>query len=207
MSSPRSFMWMVLAACTVAAPAQAKPAHLKSLQEHYGKFLGARLVSCGTCHQASAPGKDAETLAAFPHNAFGDRLHKAGEELSASGRRADIAEGLRMVAAEDADGDRVPNELELLSNRRPGDSKDRPGAAELAQAQNRVPKFRAFLAAYRWRPFEPVRRPQVPKVKNAAWVRTPVDAFLAAEHEKRGLKPRPEASRETLIRRLYLDLI
>ncbi len=46
-----------------------------------------------------------------------------------------------------------------------------------------------------------------PKVKNAAWVRNPIDNFVLARLEKEGLRPSPEASRETLIRRLSLDLI
>ena len=37
-------------------------------------------------------------------------------------------------------------------------------------------------------------------------MRNPIDAFIAAEHEARGLTPRPEASRPVLLRRLYLDL-
>src|SRR5262249_60693483 len=56
-------------------------------------------------------------------------------------------------------------------------------------------------------PCEPARRPPVPAVKNAAWVRNPIDAFLAAEHEERGLKPRPEASKPALLRRVTIDLI
>jgi len=54
--------------------------------------------------------------------------------------------------------------------------------------------------------FKPVRRPAVPAVKNGGWVRTPVDAFVAGEHEARGLAPSPEAARRTLIRRVTLDL-
>ncbi len=46
-----------------------------------------------------------------------------------------------------------------------------------------------------------------PQVKNEAWSRNPIDAFIAAEHEARGLKPRPEASKTVLLRRVYLDLI
>lgn len=61
--------------------------------------------------------------------------------------------------------------------------------------------------AYPWKPFQTVQRPDAPKVQNAAWVRNPIDAFLAAEHEARNLKPRPEANRSTLLRRVYLDLI
>jgi hypothetical protein len=67
--------------------------------------------------------------------------------------------------------------------------------------------LRKYLASYQWRPFEAVKQPAVPKVKNKAWVRNPIDAFIAAQHETRGLKPRPEASKEVLLRRVYLDLI
>jgi len=50
-------------------------------------------------------------------------------------------------------------------------------------------------------------RPPVPVVKNPAWVRNPIDAFVAAEHENHGLRPLPEADRRTLLRRVYLDLL
>jgi len=33
------------------------------------------------------------------------------------------------------------------------------------------------------------------------------DAFVAAEHQPRGLKPRPKRSKSILLRRVYLDLI
>ncbi|MCS6923977.1 MAG: DUF1549 and DUF1553 domain-containing protein, partial [Fimbriimonadales bacterium] len=39
------------------------------------------------------------------------------------------------------------------------------------------------------------------------WVRNPIDAFILHRLEQEGLSPAPEASRETLIRRVYLDLI
>ena len=54
--------------------------------------------------------------------------------------------------------------------------------------------------------FRPPVRPTVPKAKNAAWVRNPVDAFIAQEHEKRGLTPQGPAERGLLLRRVYLDL-
>ena len=56
-----------------------------------------------------------------------------------------------------------------------------------------------------WAYVKPVR-PQPPKVKNSAWVRNPIDNFILARLEKEGLTPSPEADRETLIRRLSLDL-
>lgn len=55
--------------------------------------------------------------------------------------------------------------------------------------------------------FRPIQRVPVPQVQNAAWVRNPIDAWMAAGHEAQGLTPQPEASRIVLVRRLYLDLI
>jgi hypothetical protein len=55
--------------------------------------------------------------------------------------------------------------------------------------------------------FQPRVRPAVPAVKNAAWVKNPIDAFLAHRHEEAGIAPQPEAPRHVLVRRLYLDLI
>jgi len=62
----------------------------------------------------------------------------------------------------------------------------------------------------RWQPFRSVRRPSIPPVaaRDAGLTpRNPIDHFLAVEWITRGLKPRPEASREVLLRRLYIDLI
>jgi mono/diheme cytochrome c family protein len=51
------------------------------------------------------------------------------------------------------------------------------------------------------------KRPNLPKTSNSKWVKNPIDAFVLARLEKEKLKPSPEASRETLIRRVSLDLI
>ena len=55
--------------------------------------------------------------------------------------------------------------------------------------------------------FQPPVRPAVPAVRDAAWVRNPIDAFIAAEHEKRGLQPLPPTDKNLLLRRVYIDLI
>jgi hypothetical protein len=54
--------------------------------------------------------------------------------------------------------------------------------------------------------YQPPVRPAVPAVHDPAWVRNPIDAFLAVEHHKRGLHPLPPAPKEQLLRRLHLDL-
>ena len=45
-----------------------------------------------------------------------------------------------------------------------------------------------------------------PPVKNSAWVRTPIDAYILARLEKEGIRPSPEADPVTLLRRLSFDL-
>jgi mono/diheme cytochrome c family protein len=54
--------------------------------------------------------------------------------------------------------------------------------------------------------FQPVKRPPLPAVKNAAWPRNGIDYFIHARLEKEGIAPSPEADKATLIRRLSLDL-
>lgn len=54
--------------------------------------------------------------------------------------------------------------------------------------------------------FQSIRRPALPQVNNHDWLLTPVDNFIAAGHQSRNLSPGPPASRQTLIRRLSLDL-
>ncbi len=55
--------------------------------------------------------------------------------------------------------------------------------------------------------FQPISNPRIPDVQQAEWVKTPIDAFILARLEERGLKPAPEADRPSLIRRATFDLI
>src|SRR5579863_8627785 len=57
-----------------------------------------------------------------------------------------------------------------------------------------------------WWSFQSPRRPAVPEVKHAARVRNPIDAFVLAKLEEKGLNLSPEAGKLTLMRRAYFDL-
>ncbi len=54
--------------------------------------------------------------------------------------------------------------------------------------------------------FRPLSRPRLPAVQRFDWVRNPIDRFILAKLESAGLSPLPAASRETLMRRVTLDL-
>jgi hypothetical protein len=57
-----------------------------------------------------------------------------------------------------------------------------------------------------WAYVKPVRR-EPPALKNPAWVRNPIDAFVLARLEKEGIAPSPEADRPALAKRLSYDLL
>lgn len=57
----------------------------------------------------------------------------------------------------------------------------------------------------KWSPYAAVVAPAVPAVAQKSWVRKPIDAFILAQLEAKGLKPSPEADRATFIRRATLD--
>jgi hypothetical protein len=57
-----------------------------------------------------------------------------------------------------------------------------------------------------WAFVSPQPRPNVPSDADRAWVKNEIDEFVAARIIESGLKPAPEAPKETLIRRLAFDL-
>jgi hypothetical protein len=192
----------LMALLLLPAMARATPANKAALDKHYDRFLSKGLSRCTTCHLPS-DNKAPESLDEFPHNAFGNRLRLVAKEFSTA--KPDIPVRLQRIADEDSDGDGVVNQTEILLGRNPGDASDKP--EDLTQATARRAEFAKFLVSYRWRPFESVQRPAQPAIKNERWVRNPVDRFIAAEHEARNLKPRPQATKTVLLRRAYLDLI
>jgi cytochrome c553 len=58
-----------------------------------------------------------------------------------------------------------------------------------------------------WWAFQPLRRPAAPPVHLKSPPANPIDAFVRAELDAKGLKPNPPATRRELVRRAYFDLI
>jgi hypothetical protein len=55
--------------------------------------------------------------------------------------------------------------------------------------------------------FQPVTKPAIPNIKDSSWGKTPIDKFIVAKLEEKGLKPSPLTDKRTLIRRATFDLI
>lgn len=54
--------------------------------------------------------------------------------------------------------------------------------------------------------FIPPQTPELPKTKDNSWSKNPIDQFVLSKLEQEGIKPSEEANKETLLRRLSLDL-
>jgi mono/diheme cytochrome c family protein len=55
--------------------------------------------------------------------------------------------------------------------------------------------------------YQPLKNPPPPAVDRRDWVRTPIDAFVLAKLEAKGMTPSQPADRRTLLRRVSFDLI
>jgi cytochrome c553 len=63
-----------------------------------------------------------------------------------------------------------------------------------------------LAAARRFWSLQPTARPTLPTVRNSAWVRSPIDAFLLSKLEQKGLQPAAAATPRAWIRRVTFDL-
>ncbi|MCI0700780.1 MAG: PSD1 and planctomycete cytochrome C domain-containing protein [Planctomycetia bacterium] len=70
------------------------------------------------------------------------------------------------------------------------------------------PKSVITEEAKRYWAYQPVKRSAVPEIRNPTFeVRTPIDAFIAAKWDAKGLKPMKPAEKSALVRRAYYDLL
>lgn len=70
-------------------------------------------------------------------------------------------------------------------------------------AKSEEPTKTAGAKLWSW---QPVQRPELPNVSQNSWVRTPIDTFVLAKLEEKGLSPSADADKTSLIRRVTLDL-
>lgn len=61
------------------------------------------------------------------------------------------------------------------------------------------------VSDFDWWSYQPIENPQVPQIDDD-WIETPIDAFVLAKLQEKGLEYSPAADRRTLIRRVTYDL-
>jgi len=146
---------------------------------------------CFACH-----GPDEETREA------GLRLDtEAGAMVDLGGYRAvdpdDVeASELLLRVTSDDDDLRMP----------PADSHPPLSDDEVAILRDWVRAGGRYTQHWAFEPPRPVEIPRINPESDAAWCRNPIDAFVLARLQQAGLRPAPEADKESLLRRLSLDL-
>ena len=85
-----------------------------------------------------------------------------------------------------------------------------PAYSGLKLTEHEIETLRTWIAqGAKWQShwsFIPPKRHSIPAVKNSSWPRNPVDHFVLDRLEREGLSPASGADRETLLRRVSLDL-
>jgi mono/diheme cytochrome c family protein len=179
-----------LLAAQAASPASSKKVDFtKEIQPLFEK-------SCYSCHgekvQMGGLRLDSKTLA-LKGGLSGKTIRPgSAAESTLYLRIAGIGEQVRMPMG----GDKLPADQIERVRAWIDQGADWPEGVSAAAAE--IKKHWAYV---------PPRRPELPKVSNAAWVANPIDRFVLARLDKEKLAPSPEADRVTLLRRLSLDLI
>ena len=136
------------------------------------------------------------------------KCHGPGQQQRASELRLD----LRKSAIGTAIVPGRPDQSELVKRITSKDPQKRmpPPESKLELTDPEIALLKAWISdgadyTVHWS-FVPPVRPEPPKVAGSGWILSTIDRFVLSRIERAGRKPSPSADRESLIRRLTLDL-
>ena len=165
--------------------AESPPAAVPSAPLSYNKDIRPILVeNCFSCHGADSASR------------------KAGLRLD----QRDAAIDFGTLVPGDPDSSTF---LDRVCSDDPDDVMPPPATKKVLTPEQKQMLIRWVKEGAEYEPhwsYIPPRRPDLPAVKNEAWVRNPIDRFILARLEAEGLAPAPEADKRTLARRAALDL-
>ena len=144
--------------------------------------------TCYTCHGPDANKRATELRFDVEESLFG----KHDEPVVVRGKPDESALVARITSG-DPDY-RMP----------PVDSKQQLSKAQIELLKRWVEQGAPYTGHWS---FQPVVRPELPKVEPVDWPRNGIDYFVLNRMAERNLQPSERASKETLIRRITLDLI
>ncbi len=144
--------------------------------------------TCYTCHGPDANKREADLRFDDKASVFAAR---DGNAIVLPGQ-PEKSELIRRVTSTDPD-ERMP----------PPDAGQQLSAAQVQLLEQWITEGAPWQQHWS---FARLVRPQVPAVAHSDWTQLPLDAFVSEVHEQRGLPHSPAATRETLIRRVTLDL-
>jgi cytochrome c553 len=175
-------------------------------QEFFEKSVRPVLVEkCQVCHNPNlkTAGLDLSTAAGFAQGGASGPIVSAGQpEKSKLLEVIGYQERLKMPPTGKLSDEEIANITAWVKLGAPW-----PGAAPVEAAAKSASAKKEFTPEQKsfWA-FQPVKEPPPPAVKNESWVRSPIDRFVLAKLEAKGLEPAPPADKLTLLRRVTFDL-
>ena len=163
-------------------------------------------TKCQGCHNAKlkTAGLDLSTAEGFAHGGQSGPIVAAGNPgESRLIKVVGYGETLKMPPTGKLADEEIANLTEWVKM-----GATWPGLSPAAAAPSPVrPPSREFTDAEKkfWA-FQPVKDPALPPVRNENWVQTPIDRFVLAKLEEKGLAPAPPAGKIALLRRATFDL-
>ncbi len=141
------------------------------------------------------------------------KCHGPDEETRMAKLRLDTKEGafaLRGSVAVIVPGKPEESRLYLRISHAKKAMRMPPPAANLTLTDAQIDTVKRWIAdGAKWEThwaYAPPKLPEVPAVSRKSWVRNPIDAFILSRLDREGLKASREAPKETLLRRVTLDL-
>jgi cytochrome c553 len=161
-------------------------------------------TKCQGCHNAKlkTAGLDLSTAEGFVHGAQSGPIVAAGNpDGSRLIKVVGYSETLKMPPTGKLADEEIADLAAWVKMGAPW-----PGAPAATPSAVRPPSREFTEAEKRFWAFQPVTGPPLPSVKNEKWVQTPIDRFVLAKLEEKGLAPAPPAGKIALLRRATFDL-
>lgn len=144
---------------------------------------------CFQCHGPDANKREANLRLDDPSSAIKERLESGGRAIVPGNARK--SELYRRIISEDPEHRMPPQESNLTLNSR-----------EIALLTRWIEDGAEYKPHWS---FLPVQEPSIPAQQDQ-WGHNPIDQFVYQKLREQGLQPEPEADKETLLRRVTLDL-
>lgn len=200
-----TIMWSISRPSTSASAAQSNDS-----AEFFEKKVRPVLVAnCGKCHnpRAQVAELDLTTAEGFARGGeSGPLVNKEKPEESRLLKAIGYEDKLKMPPAGKLKADDIAVLAEWIKKGAvwPNAKLETTAAADETKWAKTTREFTEDEKKF-WA-FQPLTNPVTPKVKNSAWVKTPIDAFVLARLEEKNLQPAPPADKLTLLRRATFDL-
>uniref|UniRef100_Q02AF0 Cytochrome c domain-containing protein n=1 Tax=Solibacter usitatus (strain Ellin6076) TaxID=234267 RepID=Q02AF0_SOLUE len=174
-------------------------------------------AAVAVCLPASSPAADRVDFSRDVRPILSDRCftcHGPDEATRKAGLRLDTEAGAlaprgghRPIVPGDASASEV---MKRVAPERPAMRMPPPYSDRKPLTDKEIATLRAWIEqGARWQShwsFTAPVRPELPPVRNAGWVRNPIDRFVLARLEREGLTPAAAADRARLLRRVTFDL-